>query len=70
MFSITSSPLISFPFCPKVAYVKTWQMLQYKTQSFAWVHVWKEEMTLEVRLGNKVLDTFSMIRSLAYTMLT
>ena len=36
----------------------------------AWVHVWKEEMTLEVRLGNKVLDTFSMIPALAYAMLT
>ena len=35
-----------------------------------WVQAWKEEMTPEVRLGNKVLDTFSTIQPLAYAMLT
>ena len=35
-----------------------------------WVHTWKEEMSLEVRLGNKVPNTFSTIQHLAYAMLT
>ena len=34
----------------------------------AWVHVWKEEMTLEVRLGNKELSNLRVVPSQATKM--